>query len=465
MALTSSITADPAVRVRGLRKLYGDTPAVDGIDLDIVPGEVFALLGPNGAGKTTTVEILEGYRRRNAGEVSVLGVDPARPTPPWRAEIGIVLQSTSGNDELVRNFADYYPQPRDPVLRVLLVDDRPVVRAGVAGMLSLEQDIEIVGEAADEPEAVAQARALRPDVVLMDLRMPGVDGVQATADITDDRPDVRVLVLTTYDTDRDIVRAVEAGATGYLLKDAPRTDLAEAVRAAGRGETVLAPPVAATLVRHLREPPVESLTERERDVLALVAEGLTNADIGRRLFIGEATVKTHLLRVFASWGWTTGPALCTSPTSGACWTAPAKGSGSRRIGASGAAAGPSRWHPSNDQHPVESGYRQQSGQRRACAVQDESAPLTQCPTMGGDDHREAGGVQRVEVGDVHDHVAGGGVEGRVQDAANVGHTATVQEAGQPKPPRGPFHLRHVLPHPATSAAQRRVGAMTLERQV
>jgi DNA-binding NarL/FixJ family response regulator len=187
----------------------------------------------------------------------------------------------------------------DRSVRVLLVDDHPVVRAGVAGMLAAEPDIEIVGEASDGDEGVARARAERPDVVLMDLRMPGRDGVAATAAITAEMPDVHVLVLTTYDSDRDIVHAVEAGATGYLLKDSPRADLADAVRAAARGETVLAPPVAARLVKHLQAPAAETLTRREAEVLALVAEGLTNADIGRRLFISEATVKTHLLRVFA----------------------------------------------------------------------------------------------------------------------------------------------------------------------
>lgn len=190
----------------------------------------------------------------------------------------------------------------ETTLRVLLVDDHPVVRAGVAGMLSVETDIEIVGEADDGGQAVVLARTLRPDVVLMDLRMPGTDGVAATAAITAELPQTHVVVLTTYDTDADIVRAVEAGATGYLLKDAPRADLAAAVRAAGRGETVLAPPVAAKLVRHLRDPAAEALTSREADVLALVAEGLTNPEIGRRLFISQATVKTHLLRVFAKLG-------------------------------------------------------------------------------------------------------------------------------------------------------------------
>ncbi len=170
-------------------------------------------------------------------------------------------------------------------------------------MLLADADgVDIVGEAADGDEAVAMARELRPDVVLMDLRMPKVDGATATERIRGEVPSVRVLVLTTYDTDADIVRAVEAGASGYLLKDTPPAQLAEAVRAAARGETVLAPPVAARLVSRLRRPPGEALTDREREVLSLVARGLSNRAIGEHLFIGEATVKTHLLRAFAKLG-------------------------------------------------------------------------------------------------------------------------------------------------------------------
>jgi DNA-binding NarL/FixJ family response regulator len=194
------------------------------------------------------------------------------------------------------------------IIRVLIVDDHPVVRSGLVGLLDVEADMVIVGEAADGEEAVARVAALSPDVVLMDLRMPGLDGVGATARITAEFPASRVLVLTTYDTDADIIRAVEAGATGYLLKDTPRVQLVEAVRAAARGETVLAPPVAARLVSRLRSPAAPAavsaplLTPREVEVLRAVSQGLSNAEIGRQLFIGEATVKTHLLRAFAKLG-------------------------------------------------------------------------------------------------------------------------------------------------------------------
>jgi DNA-binding NarL/FixJ family response regulator len=187
-------------------------------------------------------------------------------------------------------------------IRVLVVDDHPVVRSGLVGMLAVEEDLEVVGEAADGEEAVTRVAALTPDVVLMDLRMPRLDGAGATARIVADHPASKVLVLTTYDTDTDILRAVEAGATGYLLKDTPRVQLVDAVRAAARGETVLAPTVAARLVSRLRGPAPEPLTPREIEVLAAVAQGLSNAEIGRSLFIAEATVKTHLLRAFAKLG-------------------------------------------------------------------------------------------------------------------------------------------------------------------
>ncbi|MDA8392336.1 MAG: response regulator transcription factor [Actinomycetota bacterium] len=187
------------------------------------------------------------------------------------------------------------------MIRVLVADDHPVVRSGLVGLLGMDGDMHVVGEAADGAEAVRLASELAPDVVLMDLRMPVMDGVEATSRLAGHAPRPFVLVLTTYDTDADIVRAVEAGAAGYLLKDTPRAELVEGVRRASRGETVLSPPVAARLLHRVRMPGSE-LTPRELDVLTEVAVGLSNAEIGAKLFVGEATVKTHLLHVFAKLG-------------------------------------------------------------------------------------------------------------------------------------------------------------------
>ncbi|RSM76020.1 DNA-binding response regulator [Kibdelosporangium aridum] len=188
------------------------------------------------------------------------------------------------------------------MIKVLLVDDHPVVREGLRGMLDAEPDLTVVGEAGSGEEAVALAAAHQPDVILMDLRMPGLDGAGATEKIMSSNSGSRVIVLTTYETDADILRAVEAGATGYLLKDASRAELAGAIRAATRGETVLAPSVAGRLMRRMRQPVQQSLTAREIQVLQLVAKGQTNAEIGASLHISETTVKTHLLRVFNKLG-------------------------------------------------------------------------------------------------------------------------------------------------------------------
>ncbi|MEU2421779.1 response regulator transcription factor [Streptomyces sp. NPDC007851] len=189
------------------------------------------------------------------------------------------------------------------MIRIVLADDHPVVREGLRAMLSAEPDLEVVADASDGPRAEALAAELDPDIVLMDLRMPGGGGVDSIVRMTGAGLRCRVVVLTTYENDRDILRAVEAGAAGYLLKDLPRGQLADAVRAAARGETVLAPSVAARLVDRLRTRPERPrLSEREVAVLRLVAEGCTNAEAGRRLFIGESTVKTHLLRAFAKLG-------------------------------------------------------------------------------------------------------------------------------------------------------------------
>lgn len=184
-------------------------------------------------------------------------------------------------------------------LRVVLADDHVVMRAGVAALVSGDATIEVVGEAGDGREAVALVAELAPDLALLDLRMPVLDGVAATAEIVRGHPGTRVLILTTYDTDEEIERAVEAGAIGYLLKDATREQLVAAIHAAARGETVLAPRVAQKLVSRMRRPAPVVLTAREQQVLDAVADGLSNVEIGRRLVIAEATVKTHLLRVFA----------------------------------------------------------------------------------------------------------------------------------------------------------------------
>ena len=188
------------------------------------------------------------------------------------------------------------------MIRILLADDHPVVREGLRGMLAAEPDIDVVGAAASGAEAVALCRSLGPDVILMDLRMPDGDGAEAIGAIRAERDTVRIIVLTTYDTDADILRAVEAGAAGYLLKDTPRAELLRAIRAAARGETVLAPVVAGRLVSRVRGPRSEALSARETEVLALVSRGLTNLQIGRALFVSEATVKTHLMRASAKLG-------------------------------------------------------------------------------------------------------------------------------------------------------------------
>lgn len=188
------------------------------------------------------------------------------------------------------------------VIRVLIADDHPVVRAGLEGMLSRQPDLEVVGEAANGREAVELVERLAPDVVLMDLRMPEMEGVAAIEEVSARHPGTRVLVLTTYDSDADILRAVEAGAAGYLLKDAPREELYEAVRAIAAGRPHLAPMVAQSLMRRVRDPKWKNLSGREIEVLNHVRKGLSNREIGRSLHVSEATVKTHLIHIYDKLG-------------------------------------------------------------------------------------------------------------------------------------------------------------------
>ncbi|WP_405684415.1 response regulator [Streptomyces sp. NBC_00057] len=191
------------------------------------------------------------------------------------------------------------------VITLVVVDDHPVVRDGLRGMFDSAPDFRVLGEASNGVEGVDLVARLDPDVVLMDLRMPGGGGVAAIAELTGRGARSKVLVLTTYDTDSDTLPAIEAGATGYLLKDAPRDELFSAVRAAADGRTVLSPAVASRLISRVRTPAAqgnESLSGREREVLELVAKGTSNREIAAELFISEATVKTHLTHIFAKLG-------------------------------------------------------------------------------------------------------------------------------------------------------------------
>ncbi len=187
-------------------------------------------------------------------------------------------------------------------IRVLIADDHPVVRTGLEGMLAGQPDFQVVGEATNGRQAVEQAAQLVPDVVLMDLRMPELDGVAATTELRRRQPKIQVLVLTTFDSDADILRAIEAGATGYLLKDAPREDLFRAIHAAAKGQSFLTPAVAARLMGRMRAPAEEALTAREIQVLTMVSQGASNKEIGRQLHVSEATVKTHLIHIFEKLG-------------------------------------------------------------------------------------------------------------------------------------------------------------------
>lgn len=188
------------------------------------------------------------------------------------------------------------------IIRILIADDHPVVREGLAGMLAGQSDFEVVGMASDGAAAIKQHETLSPDVILMDLRMPNVDGVGAIEAIKKQDASANILVLTTYDSDADIVRAIEAGATGYLLKDTPRENLFRAIRAAASGESILAPTVAARLMTRMRAPAEETLSAREIEVLELVAIGNSNKEVAKALHISTATVKTHLIHIYNKLG-------------------------------------------------------------------------------------------------------------------------------------------------------------------
>lgn len=192
------------------------------------------------------------------------------------------------------------------VIRVLLVDDQELIRVGFRLVLEAEEDIEVVGEAGDGAAAIAAVEQLEPDVVLMDVRMPGTDGIAATTAIARDAPESRVLVLTTFDLDEYAFGAMAAGAGGFLLKDAQRHELISAVRAVHRGDAVLSPRVTRRFLEHLGPrlraapegpDPTASLTDRERDVFIAIGQGLTNAEIAQKLYLSESTVKTHVGRV------------------------------------------------------------------------------------------------------------------------------------------------------------------------
>ena len=188
------------------------------------------------------------------------------------------------------------------MISLVIVDDHPVVRDGLRGMFHADPRFTVIGEAGDGAEAISVAEQLQPDVVLMDLRMPKMDGVAAIKELAKRGVRSRILVLTTYDTDTEVLSAIQAGATGYLLKDSTREELCRAVETTAQSRAVLSPTVASKVMGQVRQPASEPLSQRELEVLELIARGKTNRETAKQLFISEATVKTHLLHVYAKLG-------------------------------------------------------------------------------------------------------------------------------------------------------------------